>query len=116
MGQYLWVEVAGVYSFKSLFTTIREVAEHCHTEQLNKVLIDLRSLNGSPTLFDRYRLGMEIVRVWGAQIMAAVLVRPEIFNQMAENTAVNRGVRLKAHFELEAALQWLGVDQEAEHA
>jgi predicted nucleotidyltransferase len=116
MGDHLWVEAGGTFSLKSMLATIHEVAEHCRQENLNKVLVDLRTLHGDPNIFERYLLGLEIARVWGHKIRAAIVVRPEISSRMAENTAVNRGARIRVKTHLDEALEWLEIDQEQEHA
>lgn len=115
-GDHLWIEVTASYSFKRLIVTIHEVAEHCQREKLNKVLIDLRNMNGNPNTFERYLLGLEIARTWGPQIRAAILVRPEISSRMTENTAVNRGAQIRVKSRLDEALEWLEIKKEQEHA
>lgn len=116
MGDYLWVEAGGTFSLKYMLSTIHEVAERCRKENLNKVLIDVRSLNGSPNIFERYLLGLEIARTWGQGLKAAILVRAEIHNRMTENTAVNRGARVRVKTSLGEALEWLEIQQEQDHA
>jgi len=109
-GNYLFVEVSEPYSLKLLISTIHEVADHCQKENLNKVLVDLRKMEGSPNVFDRYEVGIEIVKVWGSRIKAAVVAKPGVVNRMTENTAVNRGAKLLATSEMEDALKWLEVE------
>ena len=109
-GDYLFVEVSEPYSLKLSISTIHEVADHCRKENLNKVLIDIRKMEGSPSVFDRYQLAIESVKVWGSRIKVAVIARPGIVNRMAENTAVNRGAKLMVTFDVEAAMNWLGIE------
>lgn len=116
MGDHLWVEASGTYSLKYMLATIQEVAEHCRKEKLNKVLIDLSNMEGNPNIFERYLLGIEIVRAWGQEIRAAIIVRKEATNRMTENTAVNRGARIRVKTSLDEALQWLEIEQERDHA
>ena len=113
-GDYLFVEVNEAYSLDILMSTIHDVAEHCRKENLNKVLIDLRKMEGSPNIFDRYRIGIEIARVWGAKIKVAVIARSGVINRMTENTAVNRGEKLIAVFDEETALTWLELESHKE--
>jgi len=110
MGDYLFIDVDEPYSLKLFLSTIHEVADHCRKENLNRVLIDLRKMEGSPNVFDRYEVGIEIVKAWGARIKVAVIARPSILNRMTENTAVNRGAKLLATSEMEDALKWLEVE------
>ena len=115
-GNYLLIEIGGTYSLKFLLSAIHEVAEHCRRENLNKALIDLRGMSGNPNIFDRYRLGLEIVRVWGPELRVAILGRAEMTNRVTENTAVNRGAKIRIKTSLAEALQWLDLEQEGEHA
>ena len=108
-GDYLFIEVSEPYSLKLFISAIHEVADHCRKENLYKVLIDLRKVEGNPSIFDRYLLAIEIVRLWGSRIKAAVLARPGMINRMTENTAVNRGAKLRAVSDMESALKWLEV-------
>ena len=108
-GDYLFVEVNEPYSLLLFLNTIHEVKEHCRKENLNKVLIDLRKVEGSPSIFDRYRIGIEIAKAWGSKIKVAVIAKPSMLNRMVENTAVNRGAKLMATFDEAVALAWLEI-------
>ena len=109
-GDHLLVEVRGTYSLKYMLSTIHEVAEHCRADNLSKVLIDLRELEGDPGIFDRFQIGIEIVKTWDSRIKAAVIARPNVISRMAENTAVNRGARVFITSEMDAALKWLELE------
>ena len=115
-GDYLMIEVTGTYTFKALIATIHEVAEHCRQEKLGKVLIDLRSVSGRPSNFERYQFGLEIVKVWGREIRAAIVAPVGMGTRMTENTAVNRGAQMKVTTSMEEALGWLELKQEQKHA
>jgi len=106
-GEYLFVEVNESYSLRLLLSTIHEVADHCQTDHLDKALIDLRNMEGSPTIFDRFQIGIEIARVWKSRIKVAVVARSNIISRVAENTAVNRGATLWITTTMEAAMKWL---------
>jgi len=109
MGEYLLIEVNELRSLDLFLSSIYEVADQCRKENLNKVLIDIRKMEGNPNIFDRYRVGIEIAKAWGAKIKVAVIARPGMVNRMAENTAVNRGAKLMATFDVETALNWLEI-------
>ena len=106
-GDYLFVEVSDPYSLKLAISTIHEVADRCRSENLYKVLIDMSKVEGHLSIFDRYLVGIEIVRVWGSRIKAVVLARPNMINRVTENTAVNRGAKLHVVSDMESALKWL---------
>ena len=109
-GDYLFVEVSEPYSLKLFISAIHEVADRCREENLYKVLIDIRKVEGNPSIFDRYMAGIEIVRLWGSRIKAVVLARPDMINGVTENTAVNRRVKLQAVSDMASALKWLEVE------
>ena len=98
-GDYLFVEVSEPYSLDLFMSTIRDVADHCRKDNLNKVLIDLRKMDGGLNILDRYRIGIEIAKAWGSKIKVAVITKPSIVNRMTENTAVNRGAKLMVTFD-----------------
>jgi hypothetical protein len=110
-GDYLFAEASGPYSLEVLMSTIHQVAKHCRKENLNKAVIDLRNMEGDPSILDRYRLGIEIANVWKWSIKVAVIARAEVVNHMSENTAVNRGARMLTTSNESQAMEWLGVEK-----
>jgi len=109
MGDYLLVELSEPYSLDLLLSTIHEIADRCHKEKLDKVLVDLLKVEGNPSILDRYRFGMEIANAWGPSIEAAAIAQKTVVNYMAETVAVNRGARFKVFFDLQEARKWLRV-------
>ena len=110
MGDYLFFEVSEPYSLKLLIATIHEVADHCQTENLNKVLVDLRSMEGNPNIFERFQLGLEISKTWGSKLKVAYVAKPGIINRVMENTAVNRGASVLGTPDMAEAFKWLEVE------
>jgi hypothetical protein len=110
-GSHLFVEVSGLYSLELLMSTVHKVADHCREENLNKALIDLRNMQGDPSILDRYKVGIEIANVWGPRIKAAVIAKADVIDHMGENTAVNRGANLTVTSDEDQALKWLGIEK-----
>jgi len=110
-GDFLLAEVNRPYSLEVFISTVHKVAEHCREENLNKALIDLRNMQGDPSILDRYRTGIEIANVWGPRIKVAVIGRADVIDHMGENTAVNRGAKIMVTSEEAQALEWLGVEK-----
>ena len=108
-GNYLHVEVSGIYSLKFFIEIIREITEHGEKEKLNKLLVDISNVDGNPSILERYEIGLEISKHWVKDIQAAAVVREEVVSQMAENVAVNRGANFQVFTKVEPALEWLGV-------
>jgi hypothetical protein len=106
-GNYLLVEKFGVYSFESMLSCLQKVNEYCKQENLSKVFFDLRDIEGTMGTLDRYELGKEVARIFGPKIKIAVASDPNQTNYLAENSAVNRGARLKVFAEVKSAIDWL---------
>lgn len=109
-GEYLLVEFTEPYSLSNVIAVIHEVAPRCQQAGRHKVLVDLRRSEGNPNMLDRFKFGIEIARVWGSRIKAAVVANPGIINRMGETVAVNRGGRVRVTHDIAGALEWLGVN------
>jgi hypothetical protein len=60
----------------------------------DRVLMDLRGVEGQPKEMDRFYAGQRVAQVFGFRIKVAVVARREVINKFGENTAVNEGARL----------------------
>ena len=109
-GTYLLAIVNGSYSLEVFMSVIHEVAERCRKEKLKKALIDLRKVEGNPSIIDLYELGVEIANAVGPGIRGAAVARSKMVNYMGENTAVNRGAIFKVFTDIEQAMEWLEVE------
>lgn len=114
-GGYLHVENFETYSLKYFLTSIQEIGEHCKRESLDKALIDLRDIHGPISILDRYELGKEIARVIGPKIKVAVVAQMNLINYLMENSAVNRGAKIRVFTEIKKALEWLEVKEQKEN-
>jgi len=84
-GSYLFVKITEPYSLKWTFSFLWEFVETCNREHLEKALVDGSILEGPISIWDRYQIGEEFVRVVGPKI--------------------------KVFHEMESALKWLGVEE-----
>ncbi len=109
-GNYLFVEIGEAHSFEVFRELVYEIARHCEQERLDKVLIDATEVELKVGVFQRFQLGLEIVKEWDSKFTVACVAKPEIVNRMTENTAVNRGARIRAFLSMEEALQWLKIE------
>jgi hypothetical protein len=114
-GEYLLVEVRGLYRFEDFRSMIHEVAKFCSENDLHKVVVDLREAEGDPSTIDRYLLGNEIAAVWQYRIRGAGVAGKQSINFLMENVAVNRGANVKAFSDVQAALKWLGITAMGEY-
>jgi len=110
-GTYLLVEITEPISVKLLLSAIQEMADFCQRENLNKVLIDMRTVQEEISIIDRYTLGVNVAKVMGSKITIAVVAPDALITRVAENAAVNRYGKLKVFSEIQKALEWLGVGE-----
>ena len=109
-GSYLFVKITEPYSLKLTFSFLQEFADACNRENLEKALIDMLALEDHVSIWDRYQIGEEYVRVVGPKIRVAVVARRNLIDLRTENVVVNRSGRIKMFYEMESALKWLEVD------
>jgi len=110
-GTYLLVEITEPISVKLLLSAIQEMADFCQRENLNKVLIDMRTVQEEISIIDRYTLGVNVAKVLGSKITIALVAPDALITRVAENAAVNRYGKLKVFSEIQKALEWLGVGE-----
>ena len=111
-GSYLFVKITEPYSLKGAFFFLADLAERCRQEQLEKALIDGLMLEGHISIWDRYQIGREYVRVIGPKILIALVAPRGLINSVMENVIANRRGGIKVFHELESALKWLEVREE----
>ena len=104
------MRVTEPYSLKTAFFFLQEFAEICQSEGLEKALVDVLILDGRISIWDRYKIGEEYIRVVGPKIRVALVARQSLINLVMENVIVNRGGRLKVFTETKSALKWLGME------
>lgn len=109
-GSYLFVEIGEAHSFEVFQELVHEVARRCEREKLNKVLIDATKVDLKVGILQRFQLGLEIAQAWDSKFAVACVARPEIVNRTAENTAVNRGARIRAFLTMDEAIKWLNIE------
>ena len=110
-GSYLFVKITESYSLKWAFSFLQEFADICKQEHLEKALIDGLNLEGPISIWDRYQIGEEFVRVVGPKIKVALVGKRELIDLTMENVVVNRTGRFKVFHEMEFALKWLGMQE-----
>ncbi len=103
------VEVNEPYSVEMITSAIHEITAYCKEHNLNKALVDLRNMPGTPSILDRHLHGIELAKAWGSRIQVAVIMRAEALSHMTENTAVNRGAKFITTADANQAMEWLEV-------
>ena len=85
--------------------------EACHAAGTRALLLDVREIEGTASVAERYYLGSAIAAKVGAALRIALLCRDDqwMADRPLENTAVNRGALFLSTTSLEEALAWLRV-------
>lgn len=110
-GGYLVVEVTEPYSLKMMKSVIQQIADTCGEEDLDKVLVDLRTIDETISIMDRYEIGVRVAKIIGPKIKVAGVAQKALINRMAETVTVNRYGKLKVFSDMEEAMEWLGVGE-----
>src|SRR5690349_1034460 len=105
----IFVEYDGPTDSVALISLMEEMARTCRAKNCKKVLADLRNTTGTPSLFQRYELGVTgAIILRGLQI--ALVYHADENNHFAESVAVNRGLSAMITDDMEKAKHWLGVE------
>lgn len=105
--EYLRVDATGDCSLPQILEFIDVVNNMAAEAGRNRVLIDIRSVDGEPSGADLFFAGERIAQVFGTRIKAVVVNRLERITRLGELTAVNRGARFFVTGEESEALDWL---------
>ena len=110
-GSYLFAKITEPYSLKMGLSFLKEFADICKRGNFERALIDGLNLEGPISIWDRYQLGEEYVRVVGPKIKVALVGKRDLIDLTMENVVVNRTGRFKVFHEMGSALKWLGVEE-----
>lgn len=104
---YVRVNATGVCSLPHIFEFIDNVNNIAAQAERDRVLIDVRNVEGMPSGADLFFAGERIAQVFGSRLKAVVLNRPERITKLGELTAVNRGAKLLVTGSEPEAVDWL---------
>ena len=107
---YLLAALSGKVSLEEAISTIGTVLAACREQAVNRILVDVRGVDGSSSVLDRYFLGTHFAQSEMQRVRTAMVCREDqwMADRPLENTAVNRGANFKATRSLDEALEWLG--------
>ncbi len=72
-----------------------------------RILIDATAVFAPETEYDRFRVGLVIVEIFGCSFKVAAFSMEESINKFMENAAVNRGARFRIFEKRDEAVEWL---------
>lgn len=109
---YFLAEVSGEAMLEESIGSVATVFAACREHGAERLLVDVRGIEGTSSVTDRYLLGTHLAKSAMQTIRTALLCREDQWmpDRPLENTAVNRGALLKTTASLEEALAWLGVE------
>lgn len=105
--EYVRVNARGNCSLPQIIEFIDVVNNIAAEASRNRVLIDIRDVEGIPSGADLFFAGERIAQVFGSRLKAAVVNHPERITRLGEMTAVNRGARFFVAGTESEALEWL---------
>ena len=79
--------------------------------RLNRILVDAFAVSPPDTEMQRFEFGEDLAKIFRLQFKVAILYKPEFTNRFAEDTAINRGARVRVFGDEAAALEWLFKDK-----
>lgn len=114
---YLYAKISGNYSLAEAKHVSMNLLETCRVHQRFKILMDVFSLQGDPTVYERFSYADHMASMYRAYIHQgfnlrqwAIVGTPPLIapNRFGENVAVNRGMTVKVFYSIEEAQKWLG--------
>lgn len=105
----LLMTVTGPYSLSDFKEVIALLQVECDRRSKNLALVDITRVEMEGTMpgLDRFIIGELLADLLAPRIKLAAVAQPQIVNRMAENVAVNRGMRMLVFFTREEAIHWL---------
>ncbi|MES3000235.1 MAG: STAS/SEC14 domain-containing protein [Pseudomonadota bacterium] len=104
---YLDVEIEGLLDLPQLLSVIERVGTLTLDHGDERLLFDLRAIEGAPHLADQMQLGNQVVRKLAHLTRVASVVPTEHITRSSESIAQARGVRLKVFDSKNEAIAWL---------
>ena len=94
---YLIAEVTGIYNFNEAKKIFKEVMERCNKFDKNKLLIDIRQLQGTISFFDRFNLANMFQDYIDRYVKMVIVIdkNPSYKQKIFETVAINRGIFIK---------------------
>jgi len=110
---YLYCHLQGTFEhFAHMEENTRRIVAECERTGCERVLLDFTETSGEISIFDQHTLGNQIVAVAPAKARIAVVPPPHLRKRATahlENVVMNRFVRLKVFWEMDAAGEWLAI-------
>lgn len=106
---YLYMSPNEPYTLQNYKRAMQEAFAICTQAGLTKILADIRCIERSIPVVDKFELGVYLAQLLGSRIELAILAPGRLIDKMGENAAVNRGARVLVTDDAREALSWLRV-------
>ena len=111
---HLLVTLAGPFDPRAARSGMGEIMRECQAHGLRRVLIDGRGLTSEVSIADRYDLATQLANEGHGKLQLAIVVKPENrFTATFEDTAANRGLKVRTTTSMEEARTYLGLPADA---
>ena len=105
---YLNVKVWGDWTIKDVISIVEKIYQEAQKRTYSRILLYANDLSLPKTDMVRFFSGDQIAKVWGHELKAAIVSKPEIIkDRKTETVARNRGVDLSVFICEVEALKWL---------
>jgi hypothetical protein len=104
---YVKVVLTGQWDLMDILRMIGVVRAETAASHRNRVLVDVRDVDGAMPDDERFWVGKQAALALGPEIKLAVIGRPERINRVTEMAATERGGQLQVFPTEEDAVAWL---------
>jgi hypothetical protein len=108
-GDQLRARISGRFDVRIAKSDLGRVVKETHQRGVEKVLIDIRELEGDITILERFMLVEELATLTRGDVAVAIVDSPDRVwpDRFFETVAANRGARVKVVTDLVDAVTWL---------
>src|SRR5277367_2981198 len=106
-GRYLRLTLGGPSVHGGLLRLLERIVAETKSRDIWQVLIDAMAIQTPLGTFEKYQVGIELVRIADRRMRLAVVGRSELIDHFFETVARNRGGAVAVFTEEGPALHWL---------
>jgi len=113
--EYLQAEISGPFDVRHTQNIMAQIIQSCRDHGLSKALIDMRLIEGTIPIVDRFELAEFVALMTNNVIRMAFIGTPEQMQpeKFFEKASRNRGALVMVTTDQQEAVEWLGVDTTA---
>ncbi len=113
-GDHLRIVVSGEFDPRRAQVELGNLVRQSAGAGMNRILLDARSIPPGVSIADRYDLATGLASIAPPSLRLAILVSPDnMFTKTLEDTALNRGLKVRTTADEAEALAYLGISAKA---